>query len=75
MAVYSGLSVCIVIRCMFVQGLYGLEISQTVAFLFMLCIALLIFSLVFLVIEIYLATRTIHEKGEDVEALIRRQQR
>ena len=74
MAVCSGLFVCIVILCMFVQGLYGLEISQTVAFLFMLFIALLIFSFVFLVIEIYVATRTIHEKGEDVEALIRRQQ-
>ncbi|MAN68636.1 MAG: hypothetical protein CMP88_04030 [Gammaproteobacteria bacterium] len=75
LAVSSGLFVCIVILCMFIQGLYGLEISQTVAFLFMLCIALLIFSLVFLVIEIYIATRTIHEKGEDVEALIHRQQR
>ena len=70
LAVTSGLLVCFVILCMFVQGLYQLEISQSIAILFMLCIIFLIFSLIFLVIEIYLATRTIHKRGEDVETVI-----
>ena len=70
LAVTSGLLVCFVILCMFVQGLYQLEISQSIAILFMLCIIFLIFSLIFLVIEIYLATRTIHKRGEDVETII-----
>lgn len=70
LAVTSGLFVCVVILSMFIQGLYQLEIPQVIAVLFMLCVTFLIFSLVSLVIEVYLATRTIHKRGEDVETVI-----
>ena len=70
LSLISGLLVCLVIFCLFLEGLYQEPIPQIVAVLFMLCVGALIFSLIFFGLEVYLATRTIHKRGEDVEAVI-----
>ena len=69
-ATTSALFVCFVILCIFIQEFYELDAPQVVAVLFMACIVFLVFSLFFLVIEIFLATRSTHKEGEDVESII-----
>ena len=66
----SGLFVCFVIIALFIEGLYKLDGSFIVAMLFMTCMIFLIISLVCLVIEVFIATRSIHKKIEDTEAVM-----
>ena len=66
----SALFVCVVILGIFIQELYQLEMLLLVAFLFMACIVFLIFSLIFLVIEVFLATRTTHNREKDLDSII-----
>ena len=69
-SVGSGLFVCFTIMTLFIEGLYKVDASFFIAFLFMACMTFLIISLIFMVIEVFLATRSIHKKIEDTEIVM-----
>ena len=66
----SGLFVCFVIMTLFLEGLYQKDGSILVVALFVSCMIFLIISLLFLVIEVFIATRSIHKKIEDTERVM-----
>ena len=66
----SGLFVCCIILTLFVEGLYQLSISSYIAMLFISCMIFLIFALIFFVIEVFIATRSIHKKMDDTESVL-----
>ena len=43
-------------------------------FLFMACITFLVFPLLFLVVEVFLPTCTIHNRGKDIVSIIHEQE-
>ena len=66
----SGLFVCCIILTLFVEGLYQLSISSYIAMLFISSMIFLIFALIFFVIEVFIATRSIHKKMDDTESVL-----
>ena len=60
----SGLFVCCIILTLFVEGLYQLSM------LFISSMIFLIFALIFFVIEVFIATRSIHKKMDDTESVL-----
>jgi uncharacterized membrane protein len=66
----SGLFVCCIILTLFIEGLYQLSISSYIAMLFISCMIFLIFALIFFVIEVFIATRSIHKKMDDTESVL-----
>ena len=66
----SALFVCLVIIFMFLGAITAVEISKVVATLFIICMFLLASSLLSLVYEVFLATRTIHKNEASSEVVI-----
>jgi hypothetical protein len=66
----SSLLVCCIILTLFIEGLYQLSISDFIAVLFICCMFFLILSLIFFVVEVFLATRSIHKKMDDTESVL-----
>ena len=55
---------------LFLEGLYQKDGSILVVALFVSCMIFLIISLLSLVIEVFIATRSIHKKIEDTERVM-----
>ena len=72
LATGSALFVCLVIIFMFVGAVAEAEISLLIASLFFICMTMLASSLLSLVYEVFLATRTIHKNEPSSEVIITR---
>ena len=68
----SVLFVCLLIITMFVGAMMAVEISFAVASLFIVSLLLLAASLIFLVYEVFLATRTIRKNEASSEVVFAR---
>lgn len=70
LATGSALFVCLVIIFMFLGAVTFVESNILIASLFIICMTLLATSLLALVYEVYLATRTIHKNEASSEVVI-----
>ena len=70
LATGSALFVCFVIIFMFLGAVTFVESNILIASLFIICMTLLATSLLALVYEVYLATRTIHKNEASSEVVI-----
>jgi hypothetical protein len=70
LATGSALFVCLVIIFMFLGAVTSVESNILIASLFIICMTLLATSLLALVYEVYLATRTIHKNEASSEVVI-----
>ena len=66
----SALFVCFVIVSLFVGNLYEKDLSLFISFLFITCMLLLIISLIFFVLEVFISTRSIHRRLVDSESVL-----
>ena len=66
----SALFVCFVIVSLFVGNLYEKDLSLFISFLFITCMLLLIISLIFFVLEVFISTRSIHRRLIDSESVL-----
>ena len=67
---FSALLVCLVIMALFLGGLLGSNFSYAVAVLFIICMAMLIASLAFFLVEVFIATRSMRKGLIRAESLI-----
>lgn len=61
LATGSALLVCIVIMALFLSGLIQVELSGTIAILFIVCMGMLVVSLSLFLVEVFLATRSMRD--------------
>ena len=66
----SGLMVCIVIGALFIGEINTYSIDTFISILFILCMTSLIFSLILLASEIFIATKTINRNLIKTESII-----
>ena len=70
MATLSALLVCAVVMTLFFGALFGNALSETVAMLFVGCMALLVVALSLFLGEVYIATRSMRSGLAKTESLI-----
>jgi len=68
-AVCSALLVCLVVMCLFLSGFVAMDLAKVISGLFIVAMALLIVSLVFLLFEVGVAT---HKLRQGLEHLVTR---
>jgi|TARA_B110000305_G_C19074891_1_gene463441 hypothetical protein len=70
LATGSALFVCLVIIFLFLGAIASVEISNLIASLFIICMSMLATSLLAMVYEVFIATRSIHKNEVSSEVVI-----